>query len=112
MKGSFLGEFEEVVLLAVCTLDNDAYSNRVRSEVEKHTQRSINLSAIHSALYRMEKKGYLSSELGPASNKRGGKPKRIFKPTHAAVNALKHMREVRDSLWSNVPQVLLNKNTI
>ena len=73
MKGTFLGEFEEVVLLAVYVTDEEAYANVVKRSVEKHTGRNINLSAIHSALYRMERKGFLDSQLAEASPRRGGK---------------------------------------
>jgi len=103
MKGTFLGEFEEVVLLATCILKEEAYANTVRKTVEDHTQRSINLSAIHSALYRMEKKGFLSSTFGEASNKRGGKRKRIFIPTPAARKALEQIKDIRASFWDIMP---------
>ena len=110
MKGTFLGEFEEVVLLATCVLDDKSYANQVKKEVEKYTQRTINLSAIHSALYRMEKKGFLSSQLGEAIKKRGGKRKRLFTPTPYGLKAIRDIRGIRESLWVNIPQALLNTN--
>lgn len=103
MKGTFLGEFEEVVLLAACVLKEEAYANMVKKTVEEHTLRNINLSAIHSALYRMEKKGFLSSEFGEASGKRGGKRKRIFVPTPAARKALEQIKDIRASFWDIMP---------
>jgi len=112
MKGTFLGEFEEVVLLATCTLEKDAYAIRVRKEVEKYTGRSINLSAVHSALYRIEKKGFLTSEFGEATKKRGGKRKRYFIPTAYGLKALKEIRGIRESLWHNMPASLLTENSI
>ncbi|MFY0591882.1 PadR family transcriptional regulator [Roseivirga sp.] len=105
MKGTFLGEFEEVVLLATCVLKDEAYANMVRKKVEEHTHRSINLSAIHSALYRMEKKGFLNSEFGEASKKRGGKRKRIFVPTPSALKALEQIKEIRASFWEIMPAI-------
>ena len=104
MKGTFLGEFEEIVLLGTCVLGDESYANKIRKEVEAHAQRSFNLSAIHSALYRMEKKGFLSSKLSDASQKRGGKRKRIFKPTHAGLKALKQIKATRESLWTSIPE--------
>lgn len=106
MKGTFLGEFEEVVLLATCVLETNAYANTVKDEVEKHTQRRINLSAIHSSLYRLEKKGFLNSELGEAGQKRGGKRKRIFKPTPYGLQAVQQIKEIRESLWGNISPAL------
>lgn len=108
MKGTFLGEFEEIVLLGACILGDECYANKVKKEVEHYTQRSINLSAIHSALYRLEKKGFLNSELGEASQKRGGKRKRIFIPTPYAIKTLQQTRYMREALWNNVPQTLIN----
>lgn len=103
MKGSFLGEFEEVVLLAVWVLHGKAYANTVRDEVETHTRRGVNLSAIHSALYRMERKGFLLSELGEATGRRGGKRKRYFKASKSGIAALTEARRVRESFWKMIP---------
>lgn len=102
MKGSFLGEFEEMVLLAVWVLQEGGHANTVKHEVEKHAQRTINLSAIHSALYRMERKGFLLSELGEASKRRGGKRKRNFKVSAEGVKALNEARRIRESFWNIV----------
>lgn len=106
MKGTFLGEFEEVVLLAACVLREEAYANMVKKTVEEHTLRNINLSAIHSALYRLEKKGFLSSVFGEASQKRGGKRKRIFLPTPAARKALEQVKDIRASFWDIMPATI------
>ncbi|OEK00004.1 PadR family transcriptional regulator [Roseivirga sp. 4D4] len=104
MKGSFLGEFEEVVLLAVCVLKGElAYANEIRKEVEKHTARTINLSAIHSALYRMERKGFLDSQLAEASPRRGGKRKRYFEVSKKGFDALCEVKRIRESFWKLVP---------
>ncbi|WP_420385575.1 PadR family transcriptional regulator [Roseivirga sp.] len=108
MKGDSLGEFEELVLLATCTLGEDAYANTIKDEVESHSQRSYNLSAIHAALYRLEDKGYLTSELGAPTQKRGGKRKRIFQPTAYGIKSLKQQRAMRESLWQNIPASTLN----
>ena len=108
MKTQYLGEFEEVVLLAVCSLGEEAYANTVKAEVQKHSGRAYNISAIHTALYRLEEKGYLESELGAPTNKRGGKRKRIFTPTQYAINSLKENRAMRESFWQNISSSLLN----
>ena len=54
MKGTYLGEFEEVILLMVTIFDGKAYGNNLKMEFESRTDRSVNLSAIHAALYRLE----------------------------------------------------------
>ena len=108
MKTHALGEFEEIVLLAVCTLGNHAYANTVKEEVLKHSGRSYNLSAIHTALYRLEEKGFLESQLGEPTSKRGGKRKRIFSSTSYAIKSLKENREMRESFWQSISSSLLN----
>ena len=111
VKGTFLGEFEEVVLLAVYVTDEEAYANVVKRSVEKHTGRNINLSAIHSALYRMERKGFLDSQLAEASPRRGGKKKRYFKVSTQGSEALTEVRRIRDSFWRLVPAAKLQGGT-
>ena len=108
MKGESLGEFEELVLLATCSLSENAYANTIKEEVKNHCGRDYNLSGIHAALYRMEKKGFLKSHLGEPTNKRGGKRKRIFIPTPYAIKCLKQNRENREALWQNIPASVLN----
>lgn len=109
MKGTYLGEFEEVILLLTAIFSGDAYGNSLKSEFEKRTDRSVNLSAIHAALYRLEKKGYVKSRMGDPSNERGGKRKRFFEPTNKGLLALQESQELRRNLWSDIPMGLLNQ---
>ncbi len=111
MKGTFLGEFEEVVLLSVFVTDEEAYANLVKRQVEKHTDRNINLSAIHSALYRMERKGFLESQLADATPRRGGKKKRYFSISAKGIEALNEMRRIRESFWKLAPETKLKSQT-
>ena len=62
MKGNNLGEFEELILLAVASLNKEAYAVSIKAELEKTAHRKTNISAIHSSLYRLEAKGFLASE--------------------------------------------------
>lgn len=98
-----LGEFEELVLLAVCILDGNAYGITVKNEVEKHTQRAILLGAVHITLYRLQDKGLLQSELGNASEKRGDRRKRLFKVTDKGMTMLRASQEVRQKMWGLIP---------
>ncbi len=81
MKGSYLGEFEEIVLLAVAILHDEAYGYAIGQQIEAQTGRSVSLSAVHSALHRLEKKEFLTSRLAGATTKRGGKRRRFFTMT-------------------------------
>lgn len=101
MKGTYLGEFEEIILLTVGVLDEEAYGNAIKQEVEERTDRSLNLSAVHSALYRLERKGFLESQMGEATKQRGGKRKKYFKVTNYGQRALTDMRGLREGLWNS-----------
>src|SRR5262245_9814247 len=109
MKGTNLGEFEELVLLTIAALVNDAYSVAVCDELEKHTGRSVKLGVVHSVLNRMEEKGLVKSRMGEATNVRGGKRKRYYSVTSAGKAALLRAKEIRDQLWSIIPEIALKR---
>ncbi len=105
MKNKGLGEFEELVLLAVCILNGTAYGVSVKKEVEKHTKRTILLGAVHITLYRLQDKGWLKSELGGNSEKRGDRRKRLFKITPSGMKQLHASQDVRQKMWELIPQL-------
>ena len=109
MKGSNLGEFEELVLLTIAGLVNEAYSVAICDELEKHTGRSAKLGVVHSVLNRLEGKGFIKSKMGEATQVRGGKRKRYYSITSAGKAALIKSREVRDQLWSIIPDMALKR---
>jgi PadR family transcriptional regulator PadR len=106
MKGTYLGEFEEIVLLAIGILDDDAYGVSIRNEIEKQSGRDVNIGAVHTAVHRLEAKGFLKSKFGEATRSRGGKRKRLFILTAAGLKALNGSRELRSQMWSNLPPAL------
>ncbi|NDU98955.1 PadR family transcriptional regulator [Spirosoma terrae] len=103
MKRAFLGEFEEVVLLTVAILDEDAYGVSVTQEIEQKTGRSVGFSTVHTTLQRLEDKGFLSSRMGGATAERGGRRKRFFNVTAAGRKALQEVKQIRETLWSALP---------
>ncbi len=107
MKGTSIGEFEELVLLAVGIQHNEAYGFSITEELEKQTGRTINMRAVHTALYRLEEKGLVQSQLGGATKERGGRRKRLFGLTPNGRTAIIEMREARDKLWSLIPKVVI-----
>ena len=111
MKGTQLGEFEELVLLVVAILNENAYGISVMEEIENQTERKINISAVHSALDRLETKGFLDSEVGGATNERGGRRKRFFKVTVAGNQALNLVRDQRNRLHDQIPNMDLGMNS-
>ncbi|GAB3031855.1 PadR family transcriptional regulator [Spirosoma pulveris] len=107
MKRTFLGEFEEVVLLTVAVLGNEAYGVTVTQEIEQRTGRTVGFSTVHTTLQRLAEKGYLSSEMGGATAERGGRRKRFFSVTAAGRRALQEVKQVREELWSALPPQML-----
>jgi DNA-binding PadR family transcriptional regulator len=106
MKGTYLGEFEEIVLLAVCVLGEEAYGVSITDEINGQTGRPVHLSAVHTALYRLEEKGLLGSYLGGATQSRGGRRKRLFAVTAAGKRALREARDLRNQFWNRIPAIL------
>ena len=107
MKGTNLGEFEELVLLTIAALVNEAYSVGICDELTKRTGRSVKLGVVHAVLNRLEEKGLVKSKLGEATNVRGGKRKRYYTITSAGKSGLLKAKEVRDQLWSVIPDLSL-----
>ena len=104
MKGTNLGEFEELILLTVCILFENAYGVTVMQALEEQTGRSLSISAVHAALIRLEKKGFLTSRMGGATQARGGRRKRYFQITNSGKAALTEMRRIREKLWQMIPE--------
>ncbi|WP_031529272.1 PadR family transcriptional regulator [Dyadobacter crusticola] len=104
MKRVFLGEFEEVVLLTVAVLGENAYAVTVTQELERKTGRLVGFSSVHTTLQRMEQKGYLTSVMGGATAERGGRRKRFFVVTALGQKVLLEVKQVRDDLWNALPQ--------
>ena len=106
MKGTYLGEFEELVLLTVGILFHDAYGLAIVDELEKQTERSVMISSVHKALVRLEEKGYLNSHLGGATETRGGRDKRLYTLTQSGIKVLNQSRELRNSMYKQVPKIV------
>jgi PadR family transcriptional regulator PadR len=107
MKGTNLGEFEELVLLTIAALVSDAYSVAICDDLTKRTGREVKLGVIHAVLNRLEEKGLIKSKLGEATKSRGGKRKRYYSVTSAGKASLLKAKEMRDQLWSIIPDISL-----
>lgn len=102
MKRTYLGEFEEVVLLTTAVLGEGAYGVAITDELDRQTGRSVSISAVHAALHRLQEKGMLLSHLGDATAERGGRRKRLFTVTALGSRALHDIRAIREQLWSSI----------
>lgn len=103
-----IGEFEEVVLLTVAILQDEAYGIAIIDEMGKRLNRKVSIGSLQTVLRRLEKKGFLSSELGEATKVRGGKRKRFFTLTNLGKRTLEETKEQRLALWSAIPSFVNN----
>ncbi len=110
MKKYQLGEFEEVVVLTIGILNNKAYSVSIKDEIESRLSRSVSMGALHTALRRLEDKGYLKSFAGEATEERAGRPKRYFEITGLGKKAMQYSKSSRDELWKAIPKTVLQIN--
>ena len=107
MRRTFLGEFEEIILLVVAASATEAYGVSVWEELQQQTGRTVTLSAVHTTLYRLEDKGFLSSSMGGATPERGGRRKRYYALTAAGLHALREIELLRQKLWHAIPAARL-----
>lgn len=98
MKG-YMGEFEELVLLTIASLDKDAYGVSIKNDIERRAGRKLSIGALHSTLTRLEEKRFIASHLGEPTEERGGRRKRYFELTQKGKAGLHQVKELRDALW-------------
>ena len=101
-KGSHLGDLEELTLLAVLGLGENADGGSIRTELAEQANRSVSVSTIYVTLMRLEEKGYATSWKGEPSGRRGGKARRMYGVTPEGRRALESVRDVRTAMWSGV----------
>jgi DNA-binding PadR family transcriptional regulator len=94
-----LGAFEQAVLLAILRLDRDAYGRAVLKEVQARLEREVAAGAVHATLDRLERKGLVSSRLGPGTPIRDGRARRYYTVDAAGIRALNDARSAMQNLW-------------
>ncbi|MEM9326860.1 MAG: PadR family transcriptional regulator [Bacteroidota bacterium] len=103
-----LGTLEETILLMVAVMQSEAYGYSLSEEYKRTFGNEISISAVHTVLKRLEKKGFILSEMGGATTERGGRRKRIFKITSLGMNTLHALQDNRMKLWRMMPNVKLS----
>lgn len=93
-----VGEFEQLVLLAILQLQGNAYGMTIRREIEERTERRTALGAVYTTLDRLEEKGYVSSRIGSPAPERGGRAKRFFKVETLGKAALRNSASIRAAM--------------
>jgi PadR family transcriptional regulator PadR len=107
-KGNYLGELEELILLTVGSQHEGAYGVSVMDSIKEESGRSLNVSAVHSVLKRLEEKGFVKSSMGGATQERGGRRKRIFSLTAAGKRVLDESMQYRLNLYQKIPDIAYN----
>jgi PadR family transcriptional regulator PadR len=106
MSQDYLGEFEQVVLLAILRLGDEAYGLAVKDEMEAVAGRSPSSGALYTTLDRMERKGLVASTEGPSSSERGGRPRRYLRLTPAGMEMLARSRSTLLAMWNGLEGAL------
>jgi DNA-binding PadR family transcriptional regulator len=112
MKKYQLGEFEEIVILTIGILYKEAYGVAIKNENEERLLRSVSMGAMHTALVRLEDKGYIKSFNGDSSEERMGRPRRYYQITALGKKAMEHSKDTRNDLWKAIPKMVLDLKII
>lgn len=112
MKKYQLGEFEEIVMLTIAILHKEAYGVAIKSEIQERLSRNVSMGAMHTALVRLEGKGYIESWNGETSDDRMGRPKKYYKLTALGKKAMAYTKDTRNELWDAIPKVVLKSQTL
>lgn len=105
MKQQSLGEFEELVLLMVAALHNEAYGVSILENLEDKQEKKLNISAVHVALKRLEDKGFVKSRFGGITEDRGGRRKKFYVITALGKRMLDSQYDLRTSLYKQIPRI-------
>lgn len=102
-----IGEFEELVLLAIAILNDEAYGVAIKEEITERTGRKVSIGALQTAFKRMEDKGFVNSQFGESTAMRGGKRKKYYQLTALGAKVLQEAKELRLGMWDAIPSVVL-----
>ena len=106
MARDYVGELEQMILLAVLRLEEEAYALSVMRELDKAVGREVSRGALYKTLDRLREKGLVTWRIEDGTPERGGKPRRIFTVTTEGVEALRESREALLTLWDGVVAAL------
>ncbi len=107
MEKEYLGELEELTLLLIVMLKEDAYGLAIRRTLKEQANRTVTIGAVHGTLNRLEKKGFVESNYSGATEVRGGRSKRIFSTTASGNKVLQKSRDVKVNLWMQIPELAI-----
>ena len=102
-KGEFLGEFEQLVLLALLRVGEGAYGMAIRREIQARAERDVSIGAVYATLDRLEEKGLVKSRVGESTDSRGGRAKKCFTMTGAGARALERSQQAVRQMLEGLP---------
>jgi len=105
MKQHSIGEFEELILLLVAALHDEAYGVAILENLEDKLEKKVNISAIHVALKRMEEKGFVKSRFGGITEERGGRRKKFYVITALGKRMIDSQYQLRTSIYKEIPKI-------
>ncbi len=108
MKRTSIGELEELVLLSVGSLYEGAYAIPILEVIKEYTNRTLDITAVHAVLRRLEDKGFINSSMGGATKERGGRRKKFFTLTQAGRRVLDEIMEARTALYNKLPKLIFS----
>lgn len=106
-KETYLGEFEQIVLLALIHLKENAYGMTIRMEINERIGRDVSIGAVYTTLERLEKKGLIVSKIGETTPQRGGRAKRYFHITPTGKIKLNEARKNFEIMWQGLGPELI-----
>lgn len=105
-QDGFIGEFEQMLLLAILRLEDHAYGVRLMEELEERVGRTVSRGSVYVTLDRMEEKGWIESTSVPAGSDRGGRPRRVVAVTPDGREQLRRSRDALFRLWDGLEEAL------
>ena len=105
-RDGYLGEFEQMLLLAILRLGDDAYGAALMQELEDSVDRRVSRGSVYVTLDRLEEKGWLTSSLSDSRPERGGRPRRVVSVTPEGLGQLRRSREALMTLWNGLEEAL------
>lgn len=110
MSKDHIGELEELILLLIVMLKEEAYGLALRKALKDQANRNVTIGAVHGTVNRLESKGFIESSMGGATEERGGRRKRIFTITASGKNVLQKSQDVKVNLWQQIPELAVKKS--
>jgi len=108
----FLSRPEELILMTIWKLGDDAYCVPIREKVSKISGKDWSFGAVYVPLARLEKKGLIKSRLSSPTKTRGGRGKRYYTMTDSGLKSLAEIRALHEFIWQGMPRICVDKTTI